>query len=59
LGLYADLLGQGWKMQDIDEMDVLYFLEVLAYRAKHGKEGGAGKAPRAKAKTMGDIWPFG
>jgi len=41
LSFYDSLLQQGWSMQDIDEMDILYFFEILAYR----------KEKEAKANT--------
>lgn len=44
LSLYAGLLEQGWTMQDIDEMDLLYFLDARIYRAKHPKTGSREKA---------------
>jgi hypothetical protein len=32
LQLYDVLLQQGWTMNEIDEMDIFYYLKVLRYR---------------------------
>ncbi|ADH98329.1 hypothetical protein [Salisediminibacterium selenitireducens] len=32
--LYLSLLEQGWKLSDIDEMDVFYYLHLLKVKAK-------------------------
>ena len=31
--MYLGLLGKGWTMNDIDDMDLCYYLELLSYRA--------------------------
>ena len=30
---YIDLLENDWKLNDIDEMDILYYIELLLYKA--------------------------
>jgi len=34
---YRDLLKQGWKLKDIDEMDIMYFFELMAAETKSKK----------------------
>jgi len=31
--LYIDLLEIDWKLEDIDEMDLFYYIDLLAYKA--------------------------
>lgn len=31
---YIELLENDWKMEDIDEMDIFFYLELLAYKAR-------------------------
>ena len=33
--LYLSLLEQGWKLTDIDQMDVFYYLHLLKVKAKN------------------------
>jgi hypothetical protein len=32
--IYLQLIEQGWTIQDIDEMDFLYYMDILIYKAK-------------------------
>jgi hypothetical protein len=34
LSIYLDLMKQGWTLNDIDAMDILYYFEILAYRMR-------------------------
>lgn len=34
LGIYESLLDKGQSMKDIDEMDILYYFDILLYRIK-------------------------
>lgn len=36
--IYLNLMEQQWTMQDIDEMDILYYFELLAYKANKEQE---------------------
>lgn len=38
LDIYSNLLEQNWTMTDIDNMDILYYFEVLTYRNSKGNE---------------------
>ena len=31
--MYLGLLEKGWTLNDIDEMDICYYLELLSYKA--------------------------
>ena len=31
--MYLGLLDKGWTLNDIDEMDLLYYLDLLSYKA--------------------------
>lgn len=31
--LYLSLFENGWTMEDIDEMDIFWYLDVIAYKA--------------------------
>lgn len=31
--IYSQLLEQGWTLNDIDEMDIFYYFDILIYRA--------------------------
>ena len=35
---YLCLLEQGWTLNDIDEMDIFFYWEVLAYKANKEQE---------------------
>lgn len=35
LDIYSNLLEQNWAMTAIDEMDIFYYFDVLAYRNKN------------------------
>ena len=52
LSTYNSLLESGWRMKEIDEMDMLGFLHVRAWNA--GREAEK-KAPRAR--YIDEIWP--
>lgn len=32
--IYLSLMEQGWTLRDIDEMDIMYYFELLAHKAK-------------------------
>lgn len=32
--MYLNLLNQGWKLHDIDQMDIQYFMELRAHEIK-------------------------
>ncbi|MGG7163794.1 hypothetical protein [Clostridium ihumii] len=39
LDIYSNLLKQEkWTMNDIDDMDIFYYIDVLAYTSKNNKE---------------------
>ena len=31
--MYIGLIGKGWTLNDIDEMDLYYYLDLLSYEA--------------------------
>jgi len=31
--IYSQLLEQGWTLNDVDEMDIFYYFDILSYRA--------------------------
>lgn len=31
--IYSQLLEQGWTLNDVDEMDIFYYFDILIYRA--------------------------
>lgn len=33
--LYIGLIEQGWTMTDVDEMDILFYFELLAHKQKN------------------------
>lgn len=44
--IYSTLLEQGWKMTEIDNMDIYHYLEVLAEKNK----------PRVKTVTIDQVF---
>jgi hypothetical protein len=42
LQLYDVLLQQGWTMNEIDEMDIFYYLKVLRYRIQMNQQATTG-----------------
>lgn len=52
MGVYAQLLNAGWKMRDIDDMDMLGFLKVRAWEARREKKKAA-----PKPKYIDEVWP--
>lgn len=46
---YNDLLDNGWKMRDIDEMDFIGFLSVRAWKANLEK--------KKRETTIDKVWP--
>lgn len=54
--LYAGLLDKGWKMQEIDDMDLFYYLRVLAHKAC-GQMGLRGVDQQGRA-YIEDVWPI-
>lgn len=48
LEFYGALMQQGYKLSEIDEMDVLYYLEVLKSTAK--------KAGKSKIQYLDDMF---
>lgn len=53
---YNDLLDAGWRMAEIDEMDMPGFWKIRAWKARreHAKTPEAGAARRA---YIDEIWP--
>ena len=49
---YHSLLDAGWRMQEIDEMDMLGFLKVRAWNSNRAKE----KA-EPKQRFIDEVWP--
>ena len=43
LSTYNSLLEEGWRMKEIDEMDILGFLHIRAWKAAREKERHAPK----------------
>lgn len=58
---YTTLLDNGWRMQDIDDMDMLGFLKIRAWSANK-KRNPKGTAPLKKDAEgnnfIDDVWPF-
>ena len=48
---YNSLLENGWKMSDIDEMDMLGYFRIRAWKAQHEKEK---KVPRQR--YIDEVW---
>ena len=49
---YNSLLDAGWRMQEIDQMDMLGFLKVRAWNSNRAKEKAA-----PKARYIDEVWP--
>ena len=49
---YNSLLESGWRMQEIDSMDMLGFLKIRAWNARREKTK---KEPRHT--TIDQVWP--
>lgn len=49
---YNSLLENGWRMQEIDQMDMLGFLKLRAWNANREKQK---KQPRRT--TIDAVWP--
>ena len=49
---YNSLLDAGWRMQEIDQMDMLGFLQVRAWTSNRAKEPAA-----PKARYIDEVWP--
>ena len=52
MSTYNSLLEDGWRMKEIDEMDMLGFLRVRAWKANKEKEK---KEP--KTGYIDEVWP--
>lgn len=52
LSTYNSLLEGGWRMKEIDEMDMLGFLKIRAWNANKEKKK---KEPRRK--FIDEVWP--
>ena len=52
LTTYNSLLEGGWRMKEIDEMDMLGFLKIRAWNAQKEKKK---KEPRRK--FIDEVWP--
>lgn len=37
LETYISLIEQNWTLESIDEMDIIYYLEILAYKQNKNK----------------------
>ena len=49
---YNNLLEGGWRMREIDEMDLLGFLRVRAWNAKKKQE-----RQKPRRATIDTVWP--
>ena len=49
---YNSLLDAGWRMQEIDQMDMLGFLKVRAWNSNRAKE-----QAMPKARYIDEVWP--
>lgn len=49
-GIYSDLMENGWKMAEIDEMDMPGFLKIRAYQAKKEEK------KKKPCKYIDEIW---
>ena len=46
---YNELMKNGWRMKEIDEMDMLGFLRLRAWDAKREQE--------ARQRFIDEVWP--
>jgi len=51
--MYNDLLDNKWRMNDIDEMDIIGFLRLRAWKAKQDK-----REKEPKRAYIDEVWPF-
>ena len=51
---YNELMKNGWRMKEIDEMDMLGFLRLRAWDARREQEK---KKPRQR--FIDEVWPGG
>ena len=49
---YNSLLEADWRMQEIDDMDMLGFLRIRAWKAKQTQ-----KKPTGTKKCIDQVWP--
>ena len=49
---YNSLLDAGWRMQEIDEMDMLGFLRVRAWNSNRAR-----RKAEPKARYIDEVWP--
>ena len=49
---YNSLLDAGWRMREIDEMDMLGFLQVRAWNSNNEHRKAA-----PKARYIDEVWP--
>ena len=49
---YNSLLDAGWRMQEIDQMDMLGFLKVRAWNSNRAKEKAV-----PKERYIDEVWP--
>ena len=51
---YNSLLDAGWKMGEIDQMDMLGYWKVRAWKARKDKESNKTEAKKA---YIDEVWP--
>ena len=51
MSAYNSLLEDGWRMKEIDEMDMLGFLHVRAWKSSRDKE-----KSKPKAGYIDEVW---
>ena len=47
--MYLSLFEQGWKMKEVDEIDLFYYIDLLIYQIEKEQE----KAKRELIKNLG------
>ena len=47
--MYLSLFAQGWKMKEVDDIDLLYYIDLLIYQAEKEQE----KAKQELIKHLG------
>ena len=52
LAMYNSLLEGGWRMQEIDQMDMLGFLKIRAWNARKEQ-----KKKEPKRAYIDEVWP--
>ena len=55
--MYNSLLEGGWRMQEIDQMDMLGFLKIRAWNAQQKKTKKEEKKAAPVRSTIDRVWP--